>query len=318
MSKASGTNKTCPQCGALFYVQAHRVKQAKFCSMKCMWIGRPKRDIRMIECLCEGCQRPYMVKAYREEKTRFCSRKCSTKTIAPKRQIAIARAELADPGHKICTQCGEQKQTSEFWKHVNGFDGRRSKCISCSLQTQAEWNAANHGKKLESDRRYYADNADQLNEASRAKYAADPEVFSKRNKAWRDKNIEQARKASRQRRIDKGDVVRAERQKHYRENKARYKAQAVARVKHIKQATPSWADMEKIAAFYAEAERLTAETGIPHHVDHVYPLRGKTMCGLHVEGNLQILHAVANLRKSNRVHADDGMLDHSLPGENCV
>jgi hypothetical protein len=74
-------------------------------------------------------------------------------------------------------------------------------------------------------------------------------------------------------------------------------------MKHIKQATPPWADLKKIEAIYAEAERLTEETGIPHHVDHFYPLRGKTMCGLHVEGNLQILHAVVNLRKSNRVDA---------------
>lgn len=97
--------------------------------------------------------------------------------------------------------------------------------------------------------------------------------------------------------------MRSDRRQHYQDNKSRYKAQAVARQKHIKQATPPWADLEKIAAFYAEAERLTRETGIPHHVDHIYPLRGKTMCGLHVEGNLQILHAVVNLRKSNMVDA---------------
>lgn len=65
-------------------------------------------------------------------------------------------------------------------------------------------------------------------------------------------------------------------------------------------ATPPWADLEKIVAVYVEAVRLTQETGIPHHVDHHFPLRARDGSrGLHVHYNLQILPAVANLRKSN-------------------
>ena len=151
------------------------------------------------------------------------------------------------------------------------------------------------------DRRYYAENAEEINKESREKYAADPAPIRARNKACRDADPEKYRAISRRRRVEKGDQVRADRRKHYQKNSARYKAQAVARIKHIKQATPSWADMEKITAFYVEAERLTKETGIKHHVDHIYPLRSKIMCGLHVETNLQILHAIVNLRKSNKV-----------------
>ena len=65
------------------------------------------------------------------------------------------------------------------------------------------------------------------------------------------------------------------------------------------QRTPAWADLEKIAAFYVEAFRLTLETGVKHHVDHIVPLRGKLVSGLHVETNLQILTAKANLTKGN-------------------
>ena len=68
-------------------------------------------------------------------------------------------------------------------------------------------------------------------------------------------------------------------------------------------ATPSWANREAIKAFYVEASRLTRETGISHHVDHVIPLQGKIVSGLHVETNLQVIPAVENLRKGNKVPA---------------
>lgn len=54
-----------------------------------------------------------------------------------------------------------------------------------------------------------------------------------------------------------------------------------------------------IAALHAEAIRLTIETGVRHEVDHVIPLQGKTVSGLHIPWNMQVLTAAANGAKSN-------------------
>ena len=62
---------------------------------------------------------------------------------------------------------------------------------------------------------------------------------------------------------------------------------------------PAWANKKAIRAVYLKCQRLTKETGIPHHVDHIIPLNGKNVSGLHIETNLQIITAAANLRKRN-------------------
>ena len=69
------------------------------------------------------------------------------------------------------------------------------------------------------------------------------------------------------------------------------------------QRTPKWLSKEQlrlIEDIYIKSVELAKSTGIEHHVDHIVPLQGKTVSGLHVPWNLQILTAKENLVKSNQ------------------
>lgn len=64
-------------------------------------------------------------------------------------------------------------------------------------------------------------------------------------------------------------------------------------------AIPIWANAKMMASFYAEARRMTKETGIKHEVDHIVPLTSDIVCGLHWEGNMRVITQKANRSKSN-------------------
>jgi hypothetical protein len=67
-------------------------------------------------------------------------------------------------------------------------------------------------------------------------------------------------------------------------------------------ATPPWLTEEhheEIELMYVESRRLSKETGIKHHVDHIIPLKNDIVCGLHVPWNLRVITATENLTKNN-------------------
>jgi 5-methylcytosine-specific restriction endonuclease McrA len=88
-----------------------------------------------------------------------------------------------------------------------------------------------------------------------------------------------------------------------RNNPARVKAAKIRYEYRLTRATPEWLTDEQWAemnAVYFQARRLTRRTGVRHQVDHIVPLKGKSVSGLHVPWNLQILTQQENVTKSNR------------------
>lgn len=84
------------------------------------------------------------------------------------------------------------------------------------------------------------------------------------------------------------------------ERDARLAVKAREKADRLRLRTPGWVNMAHIADVYLECMRLSFETGVQHHVDHIIPLAGDTVSGLHVSENLRITTAYENMRKGNR------------------
>ncbi len=135
-----------------------------------------------------------------------------------------------------------------------------------------EWRAANPEKWAEQSKRYAK------------KY---PEKAVAKVQAWRNRNPEKAAESSKKTRQKHAARVLA--------NKAKYRAVKL-------QATPVWlnkAHWFEISCVYLYRDSLK-RTGLNYEVDHIIPLRGKNVSGLHVPENLQVILATQNRLKNNR------------------
>lgn len=173
---------------------------------------------------------------------------------------------------KHCTKCGKKKLLSQFHVRKASPDGLAYRCRDCVNAYTAEWKKKNLG----AFRRWYAKNRQRRAEYWREWYERNRDHRAKSYAEWA------------------------------RENKHIVNALIAKRNAAKKQATPPWADMDLIRAFYEAASLLTEETGIRHEVDHIYPLQGEFVCGLHCEANLQILTKTDNIRKHNRMPEELG------------
>lgn len=189
---------------------------------------------------------------------------------------------------KKCVCCGEIKELSLFYRRSDSPDGYRNDCKECrkgrtrtnyfaAHDQKKEWHRKNYQKKLEENSNYlaeyYAKHKDRILAHCAKSYAENREARLAQVKQWA---------------IDNRGRANA--------NKKAYKAIKL-------RACPSWLtedDHWLMQEAYELAQLRTAMFGFPWHVDHIVPLRGKNVSGLHVPGNLQVIPGLENMSKSNK------------------
>jgi hypothetical protein len=159
-------------------------------------------------------------------------------------------------------------------------------------------------KKARARARYDA-KREELKRKTRDYALANPEKMRAWRADWKVRNPEIVLEAGRQSaakwRRENPDRAKASYSAWCKKNADKVNAHCAARRAREMAAMPAWADKEAIAAFYAEARRLTRATGVRHSVDHVWPLKHEKFAGLHVPWNLQVLTFSANSKKKNHI-----------------
>lgn len=128
------------------------------------------------------------------------------------------------------------------------------------------------------------------------------EKARERAKQWAEANPDKA--AEHRKKRSASPLQKAARKRWADKNKAKTMELTRLRQARKQQATPRWlspCDRWAIEQAYELAKLREAATGMKWHVDHIIPLRGKNVCGLHVPDNLQVIPAVINSQKSNKV-----------------
>ncbi len=128
------------------------------------------------------------------------------------------------------------------------------------------------------------------------------EEIDKKNKEWNLANSDYVKQRRKEHYIRNKARLRAMGKQHYLDNKSTYLAYSKYRKALIKNRAPRWLSKEQldnISNIYKECKFISDSTGIPHHVDHIVPLMGEAVSGLHVPWNLRIIPAQENLSKSN-------------------
>ena len=170
---------------------------------------------------------------------------------------------------RFCSCCSKFKEPSEFYIDAYRKDGLQRQCKTCTFARAHARMLAKPESKKKDDRNHYLRNRERLIRAA---------IEREKN------NKEPHRKAAAK----------------WRKSRPCYSALVSARYRVSKlNATPGWANSFFISEIYHLAKLREKATGFKWHVDHIVPLRSKLVCGLHWEGNLQVIPAILNLVKGN-------------------
>lgn len=177
-------------------------------------------------------------------------------------------------------------------------------CYGCSDERASTWRVLDNPRKDLVDAAYRAVNRETLRANAAQKYRESPEhrakckLLSLKRQKLKSAEIKAYLREYAVLHKAQGKIN----QKRWRQaNKAICNFWTSLRRAAIRNATPSWADPEAILAVYIHADKMTQLTGVPHEVDHYYPLRGELVCGLHVADNLRVLSEFDNRSKGNKM-----------------
>lgn len=160
-------------------------------------------------------------------------------------------------------------------------------CIVCHAKQHVEYLTQWRKENPEKLKKYSEKYAATHNESTRLWRQKNSEHCNQTQKQWNAKNREKRNLLSSEWRKRNPELINA--------LKAKRRADILNR-------TPKWLTKNEIwmiGEIYHLANLRTLATGIDWHVDHVIPLRGKLVSGLHTPYNLQVIPAFENLKKGN-------------------
>ena len=132
-------------------------------------------------------------------------------------------------------------------------------------------------------------------------YERNKELTKERARTWALANPKKRHEIHRKNREKDLENHNARNREWNKNNKPVKAALQAKRKSVILQRTPSWdPDAHLIVAKYQVAAMLSQASGTPYHVDHIIPLQGKNVSGLHVFSNLRVIPGIENVKKSNK------------------
>lgn len=205
---------------------------------------------------------------------------------------------------KKCNDCKLTLPNVEFYNNQTTKDGKSRICKACGKVRRKLYRAKNKEKIAEKNKKncaiYYKKNRESMLLKMKNNRDANSIIRKIKSKNYYEKNSEK-RKKYRKEYYTKNKEKELTRNKEYAKNNKGI-CNAVKVRYHVSklEATPSWADLDKIRIVYQKSQWLSKLTGLKYHVDHVVPLQGIGVCGLHVWDNLQILEDTINCSKRNK------------------
>lgn len=223
---------------------------------------------------------------------------------------------------KNCTKCLETKPTCSFGLNKKNKDGFYCWCKQCVKTQNAKRKhrqkikvsvlTCTNCQKIKPMLEFGKSSAEttgykkQCKQCRRLGHHENKEQINRKRRTYRRANLELVQaKENEYREINKEKIL-ADRVNYRKKNKGKRAALQAKRRASKVSATPEWADLQYIQDLHIncrEAEALFGSVGVQvkFEVDHVIPLQGKTVCGLHVEDNLQILTAHENAKKHSTI-----------------